>query len=95
MFMENEIKSELVTQPVEKIKDNWFFIRNSAGEASVSVTLLVISFVVTTILYVASALGKIGPVTLRPFDVGATSVYFIPIISLYLGRRFTDKKFGE
>lgn len=82
-------------QPTEKIKDNWFFIRNSSGEASVSVTLLVISFLVTTLIYIASIFSKIGPVELRPFDVGACSVYFIPIISLYLGRKYTDKKFGE
>lgn len=79
----------------EKIKPSWFWIKNSKGEASVSTTLLVISFIVTILIYAASAFTKIGSIELRPFDVGACSVVWIPIVSLYFGRRYTEAKSGQ
>ena len=85
--MENEQKT------ITKIP--WFWMKNAKGEKSVSVTLLTIAFLVTTLLYVSSAFVKIGPVEMRPFDVGACSVYFIPLASLYFGRRYTATKFDK
>lgn len=75
-------------------KPSWLWIRNGRGEPSVSVTLLTISFLTTTLSYVGSMFEHIGPITLRPFDVAACSTYFIPLLTLYFGRKWTDAKFS-
>ena len=80
---------------IETPKVSWFWIKNSAGEASVSVTFLTIAFAVTTFNYVASIFESIGPLQVRSFDVGACSAYFIPLLTLYFGRRWTDAKFSS
>jgi hypothetical protein len=72
---------------------SWFWIKNSKGEASASVTFLTLSFVVTTFAYVASIFEHIGPLAVRQFDAGACGAYFIPLLTLYFGRRWTDAKF--
>ena len=78
---------------LETPKPSWFWIKNSAGEASVSVTFLSVAFIVTTIAYITSMFENIGPLTIRPFDAGASSVYFIPLLTLYFGRKWTNAKF--
>jgi len=82
-------------EEIEKIKPSWFWIKNSKGEASVSVTLLLIAFLVTTVAYVTSMFESIGSLTPRPFDVGACSAYFVPLLTLYFGRRWTEAKKGS
>jgi hypothetical protein len=74
---------------------SWFWIKNSKGESSASVTFLTISFIVTTFSYIAATFEHIGPLTIRPFDAGACSAYFIPLLTLYFGRRWTDAKFSD
>lgn len=78
---------------LEKVPDSWFWIRDTKGYGSVTVTLLTIAFVVTTLVYVFSMFEKIGPVSFRQFDVGAASVYFVPLLATYMGRKYTDAKF--
>lgn len=73
---------------------SWIWMKDSSGYPSVTVTFVTVSFWVTTLLYVASAFQKIGPIELRPFDVAATSAYFIPILTLYFGRRWTEASTG-
>lgn len=80
---------------LEESKPPWFWIKNSKGVSSASVTLLLIAFVVTTFAYIVSMFENIGPFSIRPFDIGACSTYFIPILTLYFGRRLTDIKFLE
>jgi len=97
---EDDSSPEAVTkkklEKVEPPKASWFWIKNSSGQASLSVTFLTVSFMVTTAAYVVSMFEEIGPLKLRQFDVGATSTYFIPLLTLYFGRRWTDAKFlGE
>ena len=58
-------------------------------------TFVTIAFFVTTLAYVLSIVESIGPVTMRPFDVAACSAYFIPLLTLYFGRKFTDAKFNS
>ena len=70
------------------------WLKNSAGEKSATVTLMWIAFLVTTVSYVLSMFEELGGVKLRPFDVGATSTYFIPILTLYGGRRWTSAKYS-
>lgn len=73
----------------------WWWMRNDKGSQSVSVTFATVSFIVTTLIYLGSAFEKIGPITFRSFDVSAASVYFIPALSLYFGRKFTDAKYAQ
>ena len=92
--MTEEIKEKELVE-VERVppKPYWFWMKNSRGEASASLTLLSVAFTVTTIAFLLSMFEVLGPLTIREFDVGAASVYFIPLLSLYFGRRFTDAKF--
>lgn len=75
------------------VKDSWFWIKDSKGYGSVTVTFTTIAFVVTTLAYVLSIFQKIGPLEIRAFDVAACSAYFIPVLTLYFGRKFTESKF--
>ena len=70
-------------------------MRDSLGKRSASVTLLWISFTVTTIAFLASMFEALGPVKLRAFDVSATSTYFIPILTMYAGRKWTKAKYVD
>lgn len=91
--MENITQEETtIVQIPEKIKSSWFWIKDTNGNASVTATMLLIAFIVTTLAYVLSIVEKLGPITIRPFDVGACSAYFVPIMTLYFGRRWTDAK---
>jgi hypothetical protein len=73
-------------------KKPWYILRDSRGYGSVSVTLLFVSFWVTTFAYIASLFEKIGDIEFREFDPAAVSAYLIPIVTLYFGRKWTDSK---
>lgn len=75
-----------------KVTPGWYWIRDAAGYKSVTTTLVFVSFWVTTIAYVLSMFDKIGPVTIRQFDVGACASFFTPILALYFSRKYTDAK---
>lgn len=92
---DNEQLQPPPTDDPTKVKDNWFWIRDSKGYGSVTVTFTTIAFVVTTLAYVLSIFEKIGPLAIRQFDVAACSAYFIPILTLYFGRKFTEAKFPK
>lgn len=79
---------------VTEVKPSWIWIKDSKGYGSVTVTFLFIAFWVTTTAYILSIVDHVGPVNVRPFDVAACSAYFIPILTLYFGRKFTDAKFN-
>ena len=70
----------------------WFWIRATDGKPSMSATFATISFVTTTLIYVASVFEKIGPVSIRPFDPAVCAAYLMPTLMLYFGRRATDAK---
>ncbi len=76
-----------------EVKPAWYWIKDSKGYGSVTVTFLFIAFWVTTTAYVMSIVDHVGPVSIRPFDVAACSAYFIPLLTLYFGRKFTEAKF--
>jgi len=89
---------EHVKAQVEKYvppKPYWFWLKNSNGDASASLTFVTVAFVITTLTLIASSIQTIGPITFRPFDVGAAGVYLMPLLMLYFGRRFTEAKFKE
>lgn len=76
----------------EKDKKPWYILKDSQGQGSVTVTLMLVSFWITTFSYIASALGKIGDVEFKDFDSAAAGAYLIPILTLYFGRKWTDSK---
>lgn len=91
--MSEELHKDVAS--LEKVKPSWFWIKNSKGEASATITFTTIAFFVTTLAYVASIFESIGPVSFRSFDAAACSAYFIPLLTLYFGRRWTEAKKGE
>ncbi len=78
-----------------EVKPSWIWIKDSRGYGSVTVTFVTIAFFVTTLAYVLSIVEKIGPVSIRPFDVAACGAYFVPVLTLYFGRKWTDAKHGN
>lgn len=91
MSDENE---EVGTPDKYEVKDSWLWIRDSKGYGSVTVTFATVAFWVTTLAYILSIFEKIGPFTVRPFDVAACGAYFVPILTLYFGRKFTEAKYN-
>jgi hypothetical protein len=87
-------KLPVVTTEPEVPKASWFWMKNSAGNASASITFVAVAFVIVALSYIASMFVKIGPVELRAFDPGACSAFLIPLIGLYGTRRFTEAKFA-
>ena len=83
---------------IEAQKPSWFWIRDDKSTASVTVTFTTIAFLVTTLAYLvsifdtATVLGQ--QFTFRQFDVSACSAYFVPILTLYFGRKFTKARYG-
>ena len=77
------------TDPGE-VKPAWYWIKDAKGYGSVTTTMVFVSFWVTTAAYLMSIVDHIGTVSIRPFDVSACSTYFIPILTLYFGRRWTE-----
>jgi len=70
-------------------------MKDTTGYPSVTITFLFVSFWITTLAYVLSIVSKIGPVEIRPFDVGACGAYFGIIFSAYIARRYTDARWGN
>jgi hypothetical protein len=86
-----------IVETVDKLpvpKSSFIWLKDSSGFPSVSVTLVAVSFYVTTLSYVLSCVHSIGSFEFRQFDVAACGAYFIPILTMYVSRRFTDAKFG-
>lgn len=86
--------SDSIIPDVGQVKPAWYWIKDTKGHGSVTVTMVFVSFWITTLAYVFSIFEKVGPLPIRPFDVAACSSYFLPILTLYFGRKFTDAKFN-
>lgn len=76
------------------VKAQWYWIKDSRGYGSVTVTFTTIAFWITSVAYALSIVDHVGPVSIRPFDVAACSAYFIPILTLYFGRKWTEARMG-
>lgn len=76
-----------------QVKPAWYWVKDAAGYGSITATLLFVSFWVTTIAYILSVFEKLGPLQIRQFDVAACSAYFVPILTLYFGRKWTEAKY--
>ena len=79
----------------ETIKDSWLWVKNSDGNTSVTTTFALIAFLVTTLAYVLAIFETIGPLTIRPFDASACAAFFVPLLTLYGTRRYTEAKFAS
>lgn len=77
-----------------EVQPSKLWLRDSRGYGSVTLTILMVSFFVTTTAYVLSIIEHIGSLSIRPFDVSACAGYFIPILTLYATRKFTEAKFS-
>lgn len=93
--MSDDNKDNDVHNDPTKVKDSWIWIKDTRGYGSVTVTFVTVAFFVTTLAYVLSIVEKLGSLTIRPFDVAACSAYFIPVLTLYFGRKFTEAKFNK
>lgn len=93
--MADEPKDDvLVSVPDDEVKDSWLWIKDSRGYGSVSVTILCISFWVTTFAYILSLFeGEFHGFKLKPFDVGASSAYFGACLAMYTARKWTAAKY--
>jgi hypothetical protein len=81
-------------------RDNWFWMRDSSGEASASLTFAAISFMVITGWMILSifetvVLGEKTITTRPPPSEGIILAYLGTTFSLYFGRRYSVSKFSE
>lgn len=89
-----DVSSSAVEVPPPAPQAAWFWIRDTRGNPSATITFTTVAFWVTTFVYITSALHSIGTVEFRSFDATACGVYMVPLLSLYFGRRYTEAKFG-
>lgn len=82
-------------EDVTKVKDSWLWIKDSKGYGSVTLTFVTIAFFVTTLAYVLSIFESIAGINIKQFDVAACSSYFVPVLTLYFGRKYTEAKFNK
>ena len=92
---QEEIKEEAQEDTVETPKLSPLWIKNSKGQPSATLTFVTTSFIIVALSYIASMFVQIGPVQFRAFDAGACSAFFIPLLTLYGARRYTEKKFEK
>jgi len=78
-----------------EVKPAWYWIKDARGYGSVTVTFVFIAFWVTTFAYVMSIIDHVGTFVVRPFDVAACSGYFIPLLTMYVTRKYTEAKFNS
>jgi hypothetical protein len=88
--MSEENNIEIKQEPERAGKYRWL-MKNSRGESSITMTMMFIAFCLTSVLYFLNAFESIKGVKMRQFDSAATSVYLIPLLGAYLGRRYTDR----
>jgi hypothetical protein len=95
----SKLKSDKKEKPLFAIKSNavdnqspWYWIKNSSGKSSASVTFAFVSFWATTLLYILSSVKSCGEIEFREFDSTSVGAYLIPILTLYFGRRWTETK---
>jgi|APGre2960657373_1045057.scaffolds.fasta_scaffold127286_2 hypothetical protein len=90
--MSEEIQKESREKPVKAAKKTSnIWILNTDGKPSITATFATVAFFATTCAYIMSLFESIGSVSFKAFDTAACSAYMIPILSLYFGRRWTDR----
>ena len=72
-----------------------FWIRNTSGEPSASLTLIVIAFSIIMLHMLASIFVNPFGIAIAPFDAAAAMLVLTPLLGLYFGRRYTASKEKE
>jgi hypothetical protein len=67
------------------------FLKNSEGQPSVSLTMVVVSFGIVTLWLVAWLVGVTLGHPVPEFDATSAMAYLTPQLGLYFGRRYTSK----
>ena len=89
MRKEEKLSPKKLSHEKKNISSIW--VIGTDGQPSISATLAIVAFFATTAAYVAAIFDSVGSVTFRTFDTAACGSYLIPILSLYFGRRWTEK----
>lgn len=85
--MVDENKTIVEDQP----KNSWFWIKDTTGNSSATLSFVTVAFVVVTTSYIASMFMKVGPITFREFNPAGCAAFLTPLVSLYAARRYTDR----
>lgn len=72
---------------ITEISDRWWTLKDAQGYGSVTLTMTMIAFLVTTWWFVISMLGY-G----REFDPAACGAYFGLLLTTYVARKYTESK---
>lgn len=91
-----EFSKELDGTPEETPKKSWFWIKNSNGQPSATITFLFIAFWVTTFIFIACHLENLTigtfSIDFKDFDAAGAAIYYLPLMLLYFKRRETETK---
>ncbi len=69
-----------------------YWIKNTKGEPSASLTMVVSTFSVAMLWWVSSIFGGSLPFEITPFDASEAMIMVGPTFGLYWGRRNTDAR---
>jgi hypothetical protein len=69
-----------------------FWIKNTKGEKSASLTLVVVAFSVMMLHMIASIFVNPFGIAIAPFQAAEAMMVLGPLLGLYWGRRNTDAK---
>lgn len=72
-----------------------FWIKNTKGERSASLTLVITAFVVIMLHMVISIFVNPFGIAIAPFQASEAMIVLGPLLGLYWGRRNTDVKDKE
>ena len=71
------------------------WIKNTKGEKSASLTLVVVAFTVIMLHMTISIFVNPFGLTIHPFNASEAMLVLAPLLGLYFGRRHTDVKEQE
>lgn len=66
------------------------WIKNSKGDASASLTMAIVSFVVITLWLIVWLVATPFGVAVPAFEASTAMAYLTPMLALYFGRRWTS-----
>lgn len=69
------------------------WVKDSDGNPSVIVTLVILSFIVTSTAYLLAVVNTIGAVSIRPFDPLAAGSYFGAVLAAWTGHKWVNSKY--
>jgi hypothetical protein len=67
------------------------FIKNTEGEPSASLTMVMVSFLIVSSWLVLWIVASAFHIPIPPFDATSAMAYLTPQLGLYFGRRYTSK----